>query len=231
MLEHHHQVELLDEAIEAAVQLSHRYIPSRQLPDKAISLLDTACARVAVSQHATPAQVEDLDRRLAALEIEAGIIEREEAIGIDVTDRKAEVDSALASVHAELDAANTRWEAEKALVSDILDLRHQLRSAGGAIDSTSAEDAGKDDDSEDAAPRAKAQRRAPTHPRPLTGPQRLSNCGIAARNLSRRRGNRRLSCLLSIGRPSPRSCRTGPGCRWAGCWPAKPAGRWALQTF
>ena len=60
VLEKHHQVELLDEAIEAAVKLSHRYIPSRQLPDKSISLLDTACARVAVSQHATPAEVEDI---------------------------------------------------------------------------------------------------------------------------------------------------------------------------
>ena len=63
VLEKHHQVQILDEAIEAAVALSHRYIPARQLPDKAVSLLDTACARVAVSQHATPAEVEDLRRR------------------------------------------------------------------------------------------------------------------------------------------------------------------------
>lgn len=139
VLERHHQVELLDESIEAAVQLSHRYIPSRQLPDKAISLLDTACARVAVSQHATPAQVEDLDRRMAALEIEAGIIEREEAIGIEVTDRKAEVENALAEVQTDLDKANERWAAEKALVAEILDLRHQLRRAGAALDDTGAE--------------------------------------------------------------------------------------------
>ncbi len=58
-LEKHHRVQLLDEGIEAAVRLSHRYIPARQLPDKAVSLLDTACARVAISQHATPAEVED----------------------------------------------------------------------------------------------------------------------------------------------------------------------------
>ena len=67
MLEKHHRVQLLDEAIEAAVKLSHRYIPARQLPDKAVSLLDTACARVAVSQHATPAEVEDVQRRIEAL--------------------------------------------------------------------------------------------------------------------------------------------------------------------
>ncbi len=93
MLEKHHKVEILDEAIEAAVTLSHRYIPSRQLPDKAISLLDTACARVAVSQHATPAEVEDIERRLSSLEVEQGIIGREEAIGIDVGERKADVRS------------------------------------------------------------------------------------------------------------------------------------------
>ena len=72
VLEKHHRVQLLDEAIEAAVKLSHRYIPARQLPDKAVSLLDTACARVAVSQHATPAEVEDCRRRIEALEIEIG---------------------------------------------------------------------------------------------------------------------------------------------------------------
>ncbi|MCU9840065.1 type VI secretion system ATPase TssH [Ruegeria sp. WL0004] len=136
VLEKHHQVEVLDEAIEAAVAMSHRYIPSRQLPDKAISLLDTACARVAVSQHATPAEVEDIDRRLAALEIEQGIIEREEAIGIDVSERKTDVEAALEAARTDMDAANARWEAEKALVADILDLRAQLRRAGAALDDT-----------------------------------------------------------------------------------------------
>ena len=136
VLEKHHKVELLDESIEAAVKLSHRYIPARQLPDKAISLLDTACARVAVSQHATPAEVEDLQRRLAALEIEQGIIDREEAIGIDVADRRAVVLAELAKAHAALDAANARWEAEKALVGEILDLRAQLRRAGARVDET-----------------------------------------------------------------------------------------------
>ena len=136
VLEKHHKVEILDEAIEAAVTLSHRYIPSRQLPDKAISLLDTSCARVAVSQHATPAEVEDIERRKQALEIEAGIIEREEAIGIDVTERRAEVDAALTDTETELAAATERWEAEKALVDAILDLRGQLRRSGVELDET-----------------------------------------------------------------------------------------------
>jgi type VI secretion system protein VasG len=138
VLEKHHKVEILDEAIEAAVRLSHRYIPARQLPDKAISLLDTSCARVAISQHATPAEVEDIERRRAALMIEEGIIDREEAIGIDVGERKAEVAAAISAAEAELAAANARWEAEKALVEDILDLRAKLRETGAALDAPEA---------------------------------------------------------------------------------------------
>ena len=82
-LEKHHRVQILDEALEAAVKLAHRYIPDRQLPDKAVSLLDTACARVGVSHHATPAEVEDCQRRLEALQTELEIIGREAAIGVD----------------------------------------------------------------------------------------------------------------------------------------------------
>ena len=89
VLEKHHRVQVLDEAIEAAVRLSHRYIPARQLPDKAVSLLDTASARVAVSQHAVPAELEDCMRRIESLQIELDIIGREEAVGIDVTERRA----------------------------------------------------------------------------------------------------------------------------------------------
>jgi ATP-dependent Clp protease ATP-binding subunit ClpA len=67
-MEQHHRVQILDEALEAAVKLSHRYIPARQLPDKAVSLLDTASARVAISLHAVPAAVEDCRRRIEGLE-------------------------------------------------------------------------------------------------------------------------------------------------------------------
>src|ERR1700730_15282825 len=82
-MEKHHRVQVLDVALNAAVKLSHRYIADRQLPDKSVSLLDTACARVAVSHHATPAEVEDCQRRIEALTTESEIIERERAIGID----------------------------------------------------------------------------------------------------------------------------------------------------
>ncbi len=138
VLEKHHQVQILDEAIETAVKLSHRYIPARQLPDKAVSLLDTACARVAVSQHARPGAVEDLIRRKQALEVEQGIIGREAAIGIEVDDRKARVAKGLAETEAALAEAEARWESEKALAAEILELRATLRGQGVALDPVAA---------------------------------------------------------------------------------------------
>ncbi|RTM02796.1 MAG: type VI secretion system ATPase TssH, partial [Hyphomicrobiales bacterium] len=140
VLEQHHKVQILDEAIEAAVSLSHRYIPARQLPDKAVSLLDTACARVAVSQHATPAEVEDILRRRQALEVEGGIIGREAAIGIDVADRQVRVEAGLAETETALAAAQARWDREKALVAEILDLRAKLRGEGVPLDEAAAEE-------------------------------------------------------------------------------------------
>ncbi|RUU93791.1 type VI secretion system ATPase TssH [Mesorhizobium sp. M7A.F.Ca.MR.176.00.0.0] len=149
VLEQHHKVQILDEAIEAAVGLSHRYIPARQLPDKAVSLLDTACARVAISQHATPAEVEDIMRRRQALEVERGIIGREAAIGIEVSDRQARVDTGLAETEVMLAAAQERWDREKALVAEILELRARLRGEGVPLDAvetpeTNSETAGAD---------------------------------------------------------------------------------------
>lgn len=134
VLEKHHRVQLLDEAIEAAVKLSHRYIPARQLPDKAVSLLDTACARVAVSQHATPPEVEDCQRRIEALTVEQEIIGREEAIGIDVSKRAAQVQSLLAEAKAQLETLNARWKEEKGLVDRLLELRGKLREGNKAVD-------------------------------------------------------------------------------------------------
>ena len=136
VLEKHHRVQLLDEAIEAAVKLSHRYIPARQLPDKAVSLLDTACARVAVSQHAMPPEVEDCTRRIEALTVEGEIIGREGAIGIDVSKRAAQVQSALAEAQAELEKLNARWKEEKGLVDRLLELRAKLRDGNKPVDSS-----------------------------------------------------------------------------------------------
>jgi type VI secretion system protein VasG len=130
VLEEHHKVHLLDEALEAAARLSHRYIPSRQLPDKAVSLIDTACARVAISQHATPPALEDCHRRISALESELAIIGRESAIGIDHTERKSAVETELASEKERLSTLEAAYEKEKAAVAEILDLRHKLRLDG-----------------------------------------------------------------------------------------------------
>ncbi|MFH0132458.1 type VI secretion system ATPase TssH [Variovorax sp. VaC1] len=137
VLEKHHRVQLLDEAIEAAVKLSHRYIPARQLPDKAVSLLDTACARVAVSQHATPPEVEDCMRRIEGLTVEQEIIGREEAIGIDVTKRAAQVAALLAESNVQLEALNARWKEEKGLVDRLLELRAKLRAGNRPVDAAS----------------------------------------------------------------------------------------------
>ena len=134
VLEKHHRVQLLDEAIEAAVKLSHRYIPARQLPDKAVSLLDTACARVAVSQHAMPPEVEDCQRRIEALTVESEIIGREEAIGIDVTKRANMAQTLLAEAKAELEKLNARWKEEKGLVDRLLELRGKLRGGNKPVD-------------------------------------------------------------------------------------------------
>ncbi len=137
VLEKHHRVQLLDEAIESAVKLSHRYIPARQLPDKAVSLLDTACARVAVSQHAMPPEVEDCTRRIEALTVESEIIGREEAIGIDVSKRSAQAQSLLAEAKAELEKLNARWKEEKELVDRLLALRAKLRDGNKPVDVSS----------------------------------------------------------------------------------------------
>ncbi|CDG85976.1 type VI secretion system ATPase TssH [Janthinobacterium agaricidamnosum] len=133
-MENHHRVQVLDEALEAAVRLSQRYIPARQLPDKAVSLLDTACARVAVSQHATPAAVDDARQRIAALDTELDIIEREAAVGVNTQAREAAALDALALEKERLDTLEARWFAEQKLVARILKLRTSLRQDGADWD-------------------------------------------------------------------------------------------------
>ena len=132
--EKHHKVQVLDEAIEAAVKLSHRYIAGRQLPDKAVSLIDTAAARVAVSQHAVPPEVDDCRRRIQALETELGILDRETATGLDHQLRVAEINEKLGSEKEALAGLEKHWNEEKEIVAKILDLRSKLRAGGVAPD-------------------------------------------------------------------------------------------------
>ena len=134
MLENHHKVQVLDEGIEAAVTLSARYIPARQLPDKSVSLLDTACARVAVSQHAVPAAVDDSQRRIEALTTELEIIGRDESAGFDVTGRRAAVSAARDAEQERLNDLTARWDREKAAVEKILGLRAKLREGNAPVD-------------------------------------------------------------------------------------------------
>lgn len=139
MLEKHHKVQVLDEGIEAAVTLSARYIPARQLPDKSVSLLDTACARVAVSQHAVPAQVDDSQRRIESMNTELDIIERDETAGYDIGDRRTKVEAEKVEEAVRLVELNAKWAVEKALVEEILNLRSQLRAWAQPVENKAGE--------------------------------------------------------------------------------------------
>jgi type VI secretion system protein VasG len=129
MMEAHHQVVVLDEAVSAAVTLSQRYVPARQLPDKAVSLLDTACARVAVSQHATPAAVEDRRRKVELLEVEREVVAREASGQYRADDRLARIDEELAEARASRDGIEAKWDREKQALESVVQARAALRDA------------------------------------------------------------------------------------------------------
>lgn len=126
-LETHHKLQVLDEALEAAVTLSKRFIPERQLPDKAVSLLDTACARVGVSQHGIPPEVENCRRTQAAFATEAEIVQRELDVGGGSEARKTELEDLLTSERQKLERLEARWSSEKRLIERILAIRASLR--------------------------------------------------------------------------------------------------------
>jgi type VI secretion system protein VasG len=138
-LENHHKVQVLDDALEAAVKLSHRYIPSRQLPDKSVSLLDTVCARVAISQVGVPPEIEDTRRRIEALDIELGIIGREKAVGVEIGSREKDAREKLTGERKRLEELEARWGQEKKLIERLLELRQQLREthAGASAEAAS----------------------------------------------------------------------------------------------
>jgi type VI secretion system protein VasG len=137
-LEAHHRVRILDEALAEAVRLSARYIPSRQLPDKAVSLIDTACARVAMSQSAIPAAVEDRQRQLALIDTEVAIIDREAATGADHAARRAELVEKREAAAADLAALNARWEDEKRLAGEIAETRRAIEDPANGEDKDAA---------------------------------------------------------------------------------------------
>ena len=129
ILELHHKVRILDEAVSEAVRLSARYIPARQLPDKAVSLIDTACARVAMSQNAIPAPIDDRQRRIGLIDTELKIVEREMSSGADHTARRDELTAERLRVSDELAALQKRWEEERAIVTEIDAVRGSIDAA------------------------------------------------------------------------------------------------------
>src|SRR5579884_3567430 len=112
-LEKHHKVRILDEGLESAVRLSHRYLPDRQLPDKAVSVLDTACARLALGHSTTPPAIEYVTRTLDDLGVQARVLERESQFGADHADRIAQIGQQRTEAEARLTELNTRWEKER----------------------------------------------------------------------------------------------------------------------
>ncbi|MBN2490942.1 MAG: type VI secretion system ATPase TssH [Planctomycetes bacterium] len=129
ILEKHHHVRILDEGVVDAVKLSHRYISGRQLPDKAVSLLDTACARVGISHAATPPAIEDCRRRIQQLVLSMDILRRESAAGIDHAEQLAELERAKADAEQEREALENRWREEAELVEKIRQVREKLEAS------------------------------------------------------------------------------------------------------
>ena len=130
-LESHHKVRILDEGVAAAVKLSNRYLAGRQLPDKAVSILDTACARLSLGQNATPTAIEDLTRQIDDLDVQERVLEREAAVGADHSERLEQIIKQRDVAKARLAELTGRWEKERDLVTKIRDIRTQLEGTAG----------------------------------------------------------------------------------------------------
>ncbi|WP_149496004.1 type VI secretion system ATPase TssH [Roseiconus lacunae] len=125
-LEKHHRVRIMNEAVVEAVKLSKRYISGRQLPDKAVSLLDTACARIQLSQSSTPPAIEDAQRRRDQLDVSIRILNREQQTGADHGEAIEEAEAEKVAVESELESLQKQWDEEKQLLKTIVDLRKKL---------------------------------------------------------------------------------------------------------
>jgi type VI secretion system protein VasG len=125
-LEKHHGVRILDEGVASAVRLSHRYLAGRQLPDKAVSILDTACARLALGQNSIPAAIEDAIREIDDLAVQTRVLEREASVGADHSERLETIAKRKGEAEASLKTLQERFEKERDLVMKIRDLRLQL---------------------------------------------------------------------------------------------------------
>jgi type VI secretion system protein VasG len=128
-LEKHHDLRILDEAVRGTVRMSHRYLAGRQLPDKAVSVLDTACARLSLGQNTTPPALEDTHRQIDDLETQKRILKREALVGADHAERIRAIDQGLADRRNQLETLTAQWEKESALVRRIRERRGELELA------------------------------------------------------------------------------------------------------
>ena len=132
-LEKHHDLRILHEAVTATVRLSHRYLAGRQLPDKAVSVLDTACARLSLGQNTIPPPIEDATRRIDDLKVQKQILERETAVGEQHAERLGVIEEQLVAEEANLAKLKSQWEKEIELVRRIRAMREALESGAEAV--------------------------------------------------------------------------------------------------
>jgi type VI secretion system protein VasG len=125
-LEKHHGVRILSDGLSAAVRLSHRYLPDRQLPDKAVSVLDTACARLALGQNATPPAIEAGNRLLDDLAVQERVLVREQALGADHSERLEAIAAERGKTEASLADLRERWAKESELVGKVRAIREEI---------------------------------------------------------------------------------------------------------
>ena len=135
MLENHHNVRILDEAVADSVKLSHRYISGRQLPDKSVSVLDTACARVAIGQGATPPAIEDAQRRIDQMEVELNALRREAITGADFRERIEDLQTAKLGEEDQLQQLREQWQRERQIIDQLREIRAQLEASVQVVES------------------------------------------------------------------------------------------------
>jgi type VI secretion system protein VasG len=158
-LEKHHKLRILDEAITSTVRLSHRYIAGRQLPDKAVSVLDTACARLALGQNSAPPTLEGVQRQIDSLNVQKRILERENVVGADHSERIAAIEKDITTSTEELNILNAQWEKEKGIVVAIRELQAILEKGSG--EKKAAPEAPKAEGAAAAAPATQAADESP----------------------------------------------------------------------
>jgi type VI secretion system protein VasG len=131
-LEKHHNVRILDEAVSSAVRLSNRYLAGRQLPDKAVSVLDTACARLSLTHHATPALIEDAIRQIDDISVQERILRREAAAGAEHGERLEQLAKERAELEAVLAELREQWEKTRGVIEQIRGVREKLEASAAA---------------------------------------------------------------------------------------------------